>query len=352
MRYASYYAVVLGLTLLISGTALSANAQVPTGITLEVSPSRLHVNEIVNFSGSLVNANTGIGLEGKTVTIFREGPIGPERFLTTVTGVNGLFNVQWTTTLATNRNTPITVFAQFDGDSSALPSRTDKSTFNVTLKPLELVLTTDGNKNRYQIGDRAIISVAFTDGSANFVDPDFVRATYDGRFVEMKKVADGRYTFETPRLVKFERHQFGVFAEKWGFTSAQQSVTITVFGTHDYQPIKVSALKKGDVMRIIVRNSDLSPGNIYTFVGTLFGGVPRDTMTPNWQFTMDRATNSFTLKTLEGFVEPGKMSIIRINVDGTPSTLVWKAFDLHGREHTTVRGLVASGSTSVAVVRL
>ena len=92
----------------------------PTDITLEVSSSLINVDDTVSFSGSLVNSKTGNGIEGKTITIYREGPIIPIPFETAVTGINGAFNANWIAKLERNTNTPITVFAQFDGDDDAL----------------------------------------------------------------------------------------------------------------------------------------------------------------------------------------------------------------------------------------
>jgi hypothetical protein len=340
------------LILLLSGTLVNANAQMmPTDITLEVSSSWVNLNDTVTFSGSLTNAQTGEGIAGQTITIYKMGPMGPLPFLTATTDEDGMYSVDWDAMLETNRNMPINLWAQFDGDGNALPSRTGKTTVTVALKPLELVLTTDSNVNAYSLGKKALFSVAFSDGAANFVDPDFVRATYDGKFVEMTQVDVGRYTFETSHLVKFEQHQFGVFAEKWGFKSAQKSTTITVFGVQDYKPMKVTAAKRGDDIRIVVRSSDLNANNVYTFVGTLVGGEATKGSATNWQFSIDHATNSFMFKTLEGYLAPGKSVTFKVKADGTPTQLLWKAFDLYGKEHSTIRAIAGSGATTVKPIR-
>ena len=352
MKYASYFAIASGLILLLSGTVINATAQMmSTDITLEISSSRVNLNDTVTFSGSLTNAETGEGIAGKDITIYKMGPMGPLPFLTATTGEGGMFSVDWNAMLETNRNMPINVWAQFDGDGDAMPSRTGKTTVTVALKPIELVLTTDSNVNAYSLGKKALFSVAFSDGAGNFVDPDFVRATYDGRFVEMAGVDVGRYTFETPHLVKFEQHQFGVFAEKWGFKSAQKSTTITTFGVQDYKPMKVTAAKRGDDIRIVVRSSDLNPHNIYTFVGTLVGGVATKGSATDWQFSTDDATNSFMFKTLEGYLVPGKSITFKVKSEGAPTQLLWKAFDLYGKEHSTIRAISGSGATTVKPIR-
>ena len=348
----TYLAMAFCSILIFSGALANTYAVgEPTEITLEVSSSVTNVNDNVVFSGSLVNTNTGNGIEGKTITIYRAGPIIPISLITVATDRDGMFSAQWTAKLERSIDTPVTVFAQFDGDDDALPSRTGKTSFKISLKPLELIMTTDGNKNRYSLGDEAFFSVAFTDGAGNFVDPDFLRATYDGNFVEMSHLAIGRYTFETPHLVKFEQHQFGVFAEKWGFNSAQQSLTITTFGVHNYEPMRVKASIKGEEMRITVKNNELSPDNVYTFIGTLVGGLPREGTSEGWQFSINPVNNSFTFKIVEGYLSPGDSAVLKVKVDGIPTKLLWKAFDLYGKEHSTVREITGSGATTVKPIR-
>ena len=360
MKYAVYVAMISGLALLLSGTIINVNAiGTPTDITLSVSSSRVQLNDTVVFSGSLVNSNTGDGIWGKPVTIYREGPIIPIAIASLTTGIDGKFDTEWIATLDENKDTLVTVFAQFDGDDVISPSRTGKKTITIELTPLELVISTDMDKNRYQLGDKALFSVAFNDGTVNFVDPDFIRVTYDGKFIEMKNVDVGRYTFETPYLVKFAQHQFGVFAEKWGFSSTQKSITITTFGAENYEPIKVTASKQGDDIKIRVKNSELSPDSIHTFKGTLRGGEPIVGAGENWQFSVDPTTNSFTFKTLEGNLSPGESVVFNVKATGpiyenswtSSMKLIWKGFDLYGNEHSTVGDVTGSGATVVKSIR-
>lgn len=352
MRYATYLAIASGLILILSGTLVNANAiMMPTSISLEVSSSWVNLNDTVTFSGSLVDEETGGGLSDETVTIYREGSIIPEPLVSAVTDKDGAFSVDWTAALDRNMDTHVTVLAQFDGDGNMMASRTGKTTFTVALKPLDLVMTTNENKNRYFLGERAFFSIALSDDSANFVDPDFLRATYDGNFVEMTREDVGRYTFQTPSLVKFEQHQFGVFAEKWGFKSTQKSITITTFGGNDYKPMTVTVAKKGDDIRILVRNAEFSPNNVYTFVGTFVGATAASGTATNWQFSVDDTTNSFAFKTTEGYLAAGKSVILKMKVEGMPTKLVWKAFDLYGKEHSTIRKLVQEGTTTVRAIR-
>ncbi len=341
-----YAAVSTGILLFLSVATVNASAlrMQQTTISLDSLSSIVRPNDDVSFTGALTDANTGEGLRDKTIMIFREGPMGPEVIAEVLTGIDGGFSATWTAALDVNRDTPVTVFAQFDGDETALPSRTGKMSFTIALIPIILEMTTDSNKNRYSIGSTAFFSVAFHDGMGNFIDPDFIRATYDGNFVSMKKEEVGRYTFTTQRLVKFEEHQFGVFAEKFGYSSTQKSLTVTVFGAQIAKPVKVSAIKIGDDVRIKVKNNVLSPGEIYTFKGKFLDGSAVESSSGMWKFSVNPATDSFSLKSLEKSLSPDKSTIFMVKVQGTPTKLLWQALDLHGKQ-------LADGASSVVAVR-
>ncbi len=346
MQWVQYFAVAAGMLLLLSGVLANANAlrMQPTAITLDISSSEVNLNDTVTFTGTLVNSNTGEGLEGKSITIYKEGPIVPEPIALAMTGIDGAFSATWVATLEMSRDRLVTVFAQFDGDEQAMPSRTGKTTFRVALIPINLEITTDGNKNRYFVGQTALFSVAFIDGMGNFVDPDVIKETYDGNFVSLNKEDVGRYTFQTPRLVTFEQHQFGIFAGGFGYTSVQKSLTITVFGAEIAKPIRATALKLGDDISVRVKNHMLSPHDVYTFKGKFVGASPTGGSATNWQFVIEVATDSFAFKSLEKSLAPGKFTSFKVKVEGSPTKMLWKAFDLHGKE-------VGAGTTTVRATR-
>ena len=345
MKGIQYLAVAAGILLLFSGVLVNANAlrKQPTSITLDIPSSAVRLDDTVTFTGTLTNSNTGEGVSEKAIIIYREGPMGPVPIAEAFTGIDGGFSTTWTATMDMNRDTPVTVWAQFDGDDTTLASRTGKTTFRIALIPINLEITTDGNKNRYFIGKTALFSVAFHDGMGNFFDPDVIKATYDGNFVSLNKVDVGRYTFETPRLVKFEQHQFGIFAEKFGYVSAQKSLTITVFGAEITKPVRVTASKAGDDIMIRVKNHPLSPGDVYTFTGKFLGASTLEGSSSSWQFSID-PTGSFTFKSVEKSLPSGKFTSFKVNTEGTPTKLLWKAFDLNGKE-------LAAGATTVRAIR-
>ena len=346
MKRFQYLALATGMLLFLSGVLVNANAlrKQPTAITLEVSPSVVNANDPVTFAGTLVNSNSGEGIRDKKITVFSEGPIVPVSIADGETGIDGAFSITWAASLGMNRDTPVTVYAQFDGDETAEPTRTGKMTFRIALSPLNLEITTDGNKNRYLIGSTTFFSVALHDGMGHFLDSDVTKATYDGNFISLNKVDVGRYTFETPRLVKFEQHQFGVFVEKFGYASAQKSLTITVFGAKVAKPVKVTATKADDNVMIRVRDLILSPGDIYTFTGKLLHASAVGGSAENWQFDSDPATETFGFKSLKSSLKPGEIAAYKVKVEGTALKLLWHAFDLNGVE-------LASGATVVKLIR-
>ena len=346
MNKLQYVAVSTGMLLLLSVISVNASAlrMHQTTLSLDSLPSSVSPNDEITFTGTLTDTNTGEGLRDKTIMIFREGPMGTEVIAEALTGIDGSFSATWTAALDVSRDTPVTVFAQFEGDETALPSRTGKMSFRITLIPINLEITTDSNKNRYSVGSTAFFSVAFHNGMGNFIDPDFIRATYDGNFVSMKNEEVGRYTFTTQRLVKFEEHQFGVFAEKFGYSSTQKSLTVTVFGAQIAKPVKVSALKIGDDVRIKVKNNILSPGEIYTFMGKFIDGSAVESSSGMWQFSVNSAAGSFSLKSLEKSLGSDKSTIFKVKVQGTPTKLLWQDLDLHGKQ-------LADGASSVVAVR-
>lgn len=347
MKRVQYFALAIGMLLLLSGVLVNANAarKQASAITLDAPPAVVRLNDDVTFTGTLTDANTGEGIRDKTVFIYTEGPMRtPVIIAEALTGIDGAFSAEWTATIEMNRDTPVVVWAQFDGDDTTLASRTAKINFKIGLIPINLEITTDSNKNRYAVGKKALFSVAFHDGMGNFVDPDIIKPTYDGNFVSMEKVDIGRYIFETPRLVKFEQHQFGVFVEKWGYASAQKSLTITVFGAEITKPVRVTAAKVGDHISIRVKNHPLSPGDVYTLVGKFLGASAVEGSSNSWQFSIDAATGSFIFKSVEKSLPSGKFTSFKVKVDGSPTKLLWKVLDLHGEE-------LASGATTVRTIR-
>lgn len=82
----------------------------------------------------------------------------------------------------------------------------------------EIVTTVTTDKTNYQIGDVATFTVTFTDLEGNPINPDVIRAYYDGKIIQLEQQDTGVYTYTTPGLTK-EHHQIIVSAGKKDFAT-------------------------------------------------------------------------------------------------------------------------------------
>jgi len=83
---------------------------------------------------------------------------------------------------------------------------------------LEIATNVQTNKEHYEIGEAAKFTVTFTDLEGNSINPDTIKAYYDGKIVQLTQEDVGVYTYVTPGLTK-ENHQLIVSAEKEGFAT-------------------------------------------------------------------------------------------------------------------------------------
>lgn len=91
----------------------------------------------------------------------------------------------------------------------------------------EIVARTELDKTYYKIGDAATFTVTFTDIEGNSIDPDTIKAVYNGRTIQLEKHDAGIYTFTTPPLLK-AHHQLIVSVEKNGFPTDTTYMSIPI----------------------------------------------------------------------------------------------------------------------------
>lgn len=91
----------------------------------------------------------------------------------------------------------------------------------------EIVTKIALDRMRYETDDAAKFTVTFTDLEGNNVEPDTMRALYDGKLIQLEKQDLGVYTFKTPALTK-AHHQLIVSAEKTGFGTDTAYLSIPV----------------------------------------------------------------------------------------------------------------------------
>jgi hypothetical protein len=84
-----------------------------------------------------------------------------------------------------------------------------------SLKP-EIVTRITLDKTSYKVGDKAVFTVTLADLEDSVIEPDSIRAFYNGEIVELQKEDTGTYTFTTKPLIK-EHQQLIVSVEKSGF---------------------------------------------------------------------------------------------------------------------------------------
>ena len=91
----------------------------------------------------------------------------------------------------------------------------------------EIVTRTELAKSSYKIGDIATFTVAFTDLEGRNIDPDTIKAYYDGKMIQLERQNIGVYTYSTSGLTK-AHHQLIVSAEKSSFATDTTYLTIPI----------------------------------------------------------------------------------------------------------------------------
>ncbi|MGH9877319.1 MAG: hypothetical protein ACRD5H_06750 [Nitrososphaerales archaeon] len=92
---------------------------------------------------------------------------------------------------------------------------------------LEIVTALVADKESYEIGDAATFMVTFTDLEGNPINPDTIRAYYDGKLVQLEQLNVGLYTYVTPSLTK-SHHQLIVSADKQDFATDTTYMSISI----------------------------------------------------------------------------------------------------------------------------
>ncbi len=262
-------AIVLGLALVLSATSIittnTAEASTtsdlvsafirgtPTLTVLDPLPGSavankvvLHTGEKVTLNGKLMTIN-GDTLSNMPVNIYALTPTPEQKLVgSAMTGIDGSFSVTWavepyniepasTETLRSQGSQTMNIFATFEGSDTLNPSKSGNIAVNV--KSWDLIVRMASDKTLYNKGDTAAVSVNFIQGDRfggqidyrDFVAPDVIKATYDGKVVELQKKKEGTYTFIVDSLSK-EHHQLGVNSEKQEYNPGTAYLTLIVEG--------------------------------------------------------------------------------------------------------------------------
>jgi len=103
----------------------------------------------------------------------------------------------------------------------------DESMGSVNSLRQEIVTTVVADKVNYEVDDAAIFTVTFADLEGNSIDPDTIKAYYDGKLVQLEQQNIGIYTYITPGLAKMH-HQLIVSAEKEDFATDTVYLSIPI----------------------------------------------------------------------------------------------------------------------------
>jgi hypothetical protein len=91
----------------------------------------------------------------------------------------------------------------------------------------EIVTTVVSDQTNYRVGDVATFTVTFTDLEGMTIDPDKIKAYYDGKIVQLEQLDTGMYAYTTLALTK-AHHQLIVSAEKTGFATDTTYLSIPI----------------------------------------------------------------------------------------------------------------------------
>jgi hypothetical protein len=91
----------------------------------------------------------------------------------------------------------------------------------------EIVTTVVSDKVNYEVGDVANFTVTFADLEGNAINPETIKAYYDGKLIQLEQQDLGVYTYVTLGLTK-THHQLIVSAEKEDFATDTVYLSIPI----------------------------------------------------------------------------------------------------------------------------
>ena len=182
-------------------------------LKLDLMPSSVPSGNKVLITGKLIDANTGQGVQGVSVSILDNRPLDKRTLGMAKTDDEGKFNFIWYASPSERgRDRLMSVIAKFDGTSSYANTVSPDRSLTVEVERLTLDLIY--KKQDFGSGERVIVLVAFKTFGDRMIDPDQMQARFDGRDVTMIKKATGIYEFMSLPDSKPTPHLFIVKAVK------------------------------------------------------------------------------------------------------------------------------------------
>lgn len=240
-------AVSSGLVLMLFSQYLGgAFAAQLTSLSLSKPPETIDTTsegQTLVFTGELVNSKTHAGIPNAKIDLFQQLTFSESALLASgETDADGSFAIPWVVDIARIVGTSggssgvedtqgrderyqVVVVAKFAGDDQYAQSISNTQAFEVALNVLKVKAE---RKVQYSTDEIAVIKVLIVDNANKFIDPDKITAWFDGRIVMLQKQGAGRYTFTTTPLTT-GAHMFSVLAEKKGYTTDDELVTVEAF---------------------------------------------------------------------------------------------------------------------------
>ena len=200
--------------------------------------------DIVTFTGQLLDRD-GKFVRDATVNIYRLSGVQLQLLTSAVTERDGTFKAIWKARFMDQKSVDetfkqqirevSTVFAKFEDNDKYAASKSGVLVITVKIPDVLTHVATD--KHLYESGNTALIFVNFIQVEMNgssikygdFIDPDSMRVTYDGKPVELSKKKQGSYTFVTPALT-VGHHQLVINPAKGGYNTSVGFITVQVSG--------------------------------------------------------------------------------------------------------------------------
>lgn len=239
MKLTKSLAISLGTLLLLSGALVTTSAQPVklTFLTLDPIPSVVATGDEVSFTGTLTTIE-GTGLADMTIEIREERTGGINVLATATTDENGAFAATWIADLADPaRDRIMKVFAAFSGAPGYSAATSSMLGMRVAIQPMKVSITFD--KQTYFAGEVATFTIKFSSPAGTPIDPESIRAIYDGFTVSLERKSEGVYIYKTPPVTP-PTHTLQIIAEKHGYKLFNDATTITVFTSKQLPGVRLN----------------------------------------------------------------------------------------------------------------
>lgn len=182
-------------------------------LKIDPIPHAVAKGDQVIITGKLIDANTGDGIRGVSVSVLDNRPIDIRTLGNAKTDDEGNFTFIWQANPTERwKDRHMSVIAKFDG--SPTYARTVSYDRSMIVEVEKITLELFYTKVNYGSGERVMVFAAFKTHGDRLIDPDKMRATFDSREVIMIRKDTGIYEFVSLPPAK-SIHVFTLKGEKF-----------------------------------------------------------------------------------------------------------------------------------------